>query len=143
MESYKPTETKPSIRPDAPGSLTNPSTTDQIIQEYIAPVWQSVRNYLAKVPDYIGEWFAHPSNKKFLTTLGLIVGSIITVKVILAVLDAINDLPLISPLMQLIGLIYSAWFIYRYLWKASNRQELLTEIEALRAQIFGEEPRNI
>jgi Zn-dependent protease with chaperone function len=140
MESFKPTETKPTIRPDAPGSLT---TTDQFIQEWVAPVWESVRNYLAKVPDYIGEWFAHPSNKKFLTTLALIIGSIVTVKVILAVLDAINDLPLISPLMQLIGLIYTSWFIYRYLWKASNRQELLTEIEAIRTQIFGEEPRDI
>jgi hypothetical protein len=39
--------------------------------------------------------------------------------------------------MQLIGLCYTAWFVWRYLWKASNRQELLSELDALKSQIFG------
>ncbi|MGK7946596.1 MAG: CAAD domain-containing protein, partial [Microcystaceae cyanobacterium] len=30
-------------------------------------------------------------------------------------------------------------FVYRYLWKASQREELVTEIEAVKQQIFGNE----
>jgi hypothetical protein len=39
--------------------------------------------------------------------------------------------------LQLIGLGYTAWFVWRYLWKASNRQELVSELDALKNQIFG------
>jgi threonine/homoserine/homoserine lactone efflux protein len=70
-------------------------------------------------------------------TLGLILAGFVTVKVTLAVLEAIGDIPLLAPLLQLIGIAYTAWFVYRYLWKASSRQELVAEIDAIKTQIFG------
>lgn len=93
------------------------------------------RDVLAKIPDYIGEFFA--DNKKPLLTVGLIVAGLITVKLTLAILDAINDIPLLAPVLELVGLGYTSWFVYRYLWKASTREELLTEFDSLKTQILG------
>ena len=105
--------------------------TDQAWQEWLQPVW----DVLGKVPEYTGQFFA--DNKQPLITLGLIFLGIISVKILVAVLDAINDIPLLAPMLELIGLGYTAWFVWRYLWKASNRDELVSEFGALKDQIFG------
>ena len=104
---------------------------DQPWQEWLQPVWE----ILGKIPEYTGEFFS--KNQQPLISIGLIVLGIVSVKILVAVLDAIDDIPLLAPTMQLIGLCYTAWFVWRYLWKASNRQELLSELDALKSQIFG------
>ena len=137
MESMQPTETQNPIRTDLPGSLSKPSSssTEQIWSEYVEPVWGSVMSYLANVPDYIGSFFS--GYKKPLIVLGAILASFVTVKVTLAVLDAIDDIPLLAPILQLVGIVYTGWFVWRYLLKDENRRELLAEIDALKAQVFG------
>jgi hypothetical protein len=37
---------------------------------------------------------------------------------------------------------YSAWFIYRYVWKAENRRELVNDFNALKAQVLGSKGLN-
>jgi threonine/homoserine/homoserine lactone efflux protein len=76
-------------------------------------------------------------NKGPLGTIGLIVGGLVTVKLTLAVLDAINDIPLIAPTLELIGIGYTGWFVYRYLLTASNRQELSEQVTSLKNQFLG------
>lgn len=90
---------------------------------------------LAELPDYIGRFFNE--YKQPIISIGLILTAIITVKVVLAVLDALNDIPLLSPTFELIGIGYAAWFVNRYLLKASSRQELSEEIQALKQQVIG------
>jgi hypothetical protein len=67
----------------------------------------------------------------------LIFGSVVSVKLTLALLSAINEVPLLEPTFELVGLGYSVWFIYRYLLKASNRDELGKEFDKLKSQIVG------
>jgi hypothetical protein len=98
-------------------------------------IGEQVSAFLAQLPDYLGKFFS--DYRQPLTSLGLILGAIITVKVVLAVLDALNDIPLLAPTFQLIGISYSAWFVYRYLLKAENRQELSQEFDALKHQVMG------
>lgn len=45
-------------------------------------------------------------------------------RVAIAVVDALNDIPLLAPTFQLVGIGYSLWFVGRYLLFALNRQEL-------------------
>jgi hypothetical protein len=123
---------KPNVRTES-GPLTK---LDQPWSEWVQPVWDVV----AKVPDYIGEFFA--DNQKPLLTIGLVIAGLVTVKVTLAVLDAIDDVPLLAPILQLVGLGYTGWFVYRYLWKATSRQELVKEFDVLKNQIFGDEGQN-
>ncbi|MGK7932602.1 MAG: CAAD domain-containing protein [Microcystaceae cyanobacterium] len=130
----KTTEKPITVGSDAPGAIS--STTkmpdmNQPWQEWVEPVM----DVLGKVPDYVSEFFS--SYRQPLITLGLIFLGIVSVKVTLAVLDALDDIPLLAPILQLVGLCYTIWFVYRYLWKASNRAELSTEVEAIKQQIFG------
>jgi hypothetical protein len=96
---------------------------------------QPVMDVLGKIPDYVGQFFA--DYRQPLITVLLFVLGIITVKITLAVLDAVDDVPLLAPLLELVGMGYTAWFVWRYLWKSETRRELLAEFEAIKTQIFG------
>ena len=98
-------------------------------------VGTQISDFLAELPDYLGNFFNE--YKQPIISVGLIFGSIIAVKVVLAVLTALNDIPLLSPTFELVGISYSVWFINRYLLKASSRQELGQELQGLKGQVVG------
>ncbi len=98
---------------------------------------EQISTFLATLPEYLGSFFNQ--YKQPLVTVGLIVGAIVGVKVLLAILDALNDIPLVAPTFELIGIGYSAWFVYRYLLKASTRKELTSEITTLKSQVVGKQ----
>lgn len=106
-------------------------------QEQWVKYGEQISQFLATLPDYVGNFFNQ--YKQPLVTVGLIVGSLVAVRVLLAVLDALNDIPLVAPTFELIGIGYSAWFVYRYLLKASTRQELNSEITTLKSQVVGQD----
>lgn len=118
------------INSEPAGRITFPST-DRPWQEWVKPI----TDFLSQLPYYITQFFS--DYKQPLLTLGLIVAGIITVKVTLALLDAINDIPLLAPILELVGLGYTGWFVYRYLLKASDRQELIAEFNKLKTQVIG------
>ncbi|MFB8789275.1 MAG: CAAD domain-containing protein [Potamolinea sp.] len=126
---------KPDVNIEQPGKIivtSSPdSSPDTDWQEWVQPVTE----FLAKLPDYVGNFFS--SYQQPIITLGLILSGIITVKVTLALLDAINDVPLLSPFFEVVGIGYTGWFIYRYLLKVETRQELSQELEALKGQVVG------
>lgn len=101
--------------------------------------WQRVgtqiSDFLAQLPDYIGRFFNQ--YKQPIISLGLIFAAIITVKVVLAVINALNDIPLLQPTFELIGIAYSVWFVNRYLLQSSKRQDLAQQIEGLKQQVVG------
>ncbi|MBE9223313.1 CAAD domain-containing protein [Cyanobacterium stanieri LEGE 03274] len=92
-------------------------------------------DFLSGVPEQLGNFFGE--YKQPLTTLGLIVTAAVTVYITLSVLDAIGNIPLLSSILELVGLGYSAWFTTRYLLKASTREELFAEFNGLKKQILG------
>ncbi len=139
MESQETTTTttvglnteSPGLSTEAPGAIAKPSPADKPVQEWL----EIGKDFLSKIYDYIGEFIS--DNEKLLVNLLLIFLAVIVVKVTLAILGAINDFPLLSPLFELIGLGYTAWFVYRYLWKESSRGELKEEFKALKSQVMG------
>lgn len=96
---------------------------------------EKIGEFLQNLPNYLGRLFTE--NKSLLGVLGIFLGALVTVRLTLAILGAINDIPLIAPTFQLIGFCYSAWFVYRYLLRASNRQELSEEIKSFKQQVLG------
>lgn len=111
-----------------------PSSTSDASQQW-RQVGEKVYSFLSGLPEYLSEFFGE--YKRPIITLGLIFGGIIGVKLVLAVLDAVNDIPLLAPTFELVGFGYTAWFVYRYLLRASNRQELVRDIETLKDQVVG------
>ncbi|WP_392535125.1 CAAD domain-containing protein [Nostoc sp. C117] len=96
---------------------------------------RQVSEFLEQLPTYLGSFFK--DYKQALITVGLIFAAIVTLKIILAVLDAIHDIPLLSPTFELIGISYATWFVSRYLVRASTRQELSNEIHLLKNEFLG------
>lgn len=64
-------------------------------------------------------------------------GAVVTIWLSGTVVSAVNAVPLLPKLLELVGLGYSAWFVYRYLLFKSSREELLQDIEELKKKITG------
>ncbi|MEH2294064.1 CAAD domain-containing protein [Nostoc sp.] len=70
-------------------------------------------------------------------SFALLVITVTALRIFLAVLNAINHIPLVYLILELIGLGYTIWFTFRYLLKDSTRQELTGKIHLLQKQILG------
>ncbi len=126
------TQQTPGFNTESPGMITKSNASgEQSWQEYVQPVVES----LSKLPDNVGKVFSEYQQP--ILTLGLIFGGIVSVKITLAILDAINSIPLFSPMFELVGIGYTGWFVYRYLWKESTRQELVKELDSIKSQVMG------
>jgi CAAD domains of cyanobacterial aminoacyl-tRNA synthetase len=110
--------------------------TDTLNLPKLPPATEIESEFFERLPSYLGRFFQ--DYKQALITVGLILAAIVTVKIALAALDAIHDIPLFSPIFELIGISYATWFVYRYLIKASTRQELSEEIRLLKNEFLGE-----
>jgi CAAD domains of cyanobacterial aminoacyl-tRNA synthetase len=101
--------------------------------------WQKISRqfveFLNKLPDYLGS--IYNNNKQGLFTLVLILSAFVTVKVVIALLDAVNGVPLLQPLFELIGIFYAIWFTFRYLLKYENRQELSQKFNSFKQESLG------
>lgn len=64
-------------------------------------------------------------------------GAIVAVWLSSVVVGAINSVPLLPKIMELVGLGYTGWFVYRYLLFKSSRKELVEDIESLKKKIAG------
>lgn len=67
----------------------------------------------------------------------MLVALVVTLRVLLALLNAVNDIPLVAPFLEIVGIVYTIWVTFRYLLKASTRQELAAELNSLKRQIVG------
>ena len=114
------------------GPLATASTAPQSSTE-----WQEM---LAQVKDYlsldvINELFNEYRQPIIVT--GVVIGGLVTAKVALAILSAINEIPLLAPTFEMVGIGYSAWFLYRYVLKASTREELSKNLDAVKRDVLG------
>ncbi|KAH7864621.1 hypothetical protein Vadar_031839 [Vaccinium darrowii] len=66
-------------------------------------------------------------------------GAVVAVWLSSIVVGAINSVPLLPKIMELVGLGYTGWFVYRYLLFKQSRKELATDIESLKKKIAGTE----
>ncbi len=83
--------------------------------------------FLTNIFDYLGNFFS--TYKQLIISLALILGAIVALKLVLAMIGALNDIPLLAPTFKLIGIAYSVWFVSRYLLKSSTRKELYDTLQ--------------
>lgn len=96
---------------------------------------ERISTFLQNLPRYVIGFFQQ--NKGPLGTIGLIVLALVTVRLTFSILDALDDIPLVAPTLELIGLGYTVWFVYRYLLQATTRQELTEDFNSLKEQVLG------
>jgi hypothetical protein len=101
--------------------------------------WESFKtqtaNFLDRLPQYWNQFFSQ--YRQPITAIALVLIAIITLRVLFVVLDTLNSIPLLRPTFELVGIAYSAWFIYRYLLKVETRQELSEQLRSFRNQVLG------
>ncbi|KAG6748178.1 protein CURVATURE THYLAKOID 1A [Populus alba x Populus x berolinensis] len=66
-------------------------------------------------------------------------GAVVAVWLSSILIGAVNSVPLLPKILELVGLGYTGWFVYRYLLFKSSRKELATDIEVLKKKIAGTE----
>jgi CAAD domains of cyanobacterial aminoacyl-tRNA synthetase len=102
--------------------------------------WQSLQTsdtaeYFDRAKAYVVDFFA--TNRQIIIALGVFFLAIISLKLLFAGLNAIDDIPLVSPLLKIIGLVYSVRFVWRYLIRERDRQELMQAIDRTKTEILG------
>jgi len=65
------------------------------------------------------------------------VGAVVLLWLSSTIVSAVNSVPLLPKLLELVGLGYTAWFVYRYLLFKSSREELKADVEELKKKISG------
>jgi hypothetical protein len=120
---------------EQPGVLAKLPISPEVSEQWQQTLGQ-VTSILADLPEYLGQFVG--KYRQPLTNVGLGVLAVVAVYLTLAVLDAINDVPLLAPTFELIGIGYSIWFTVRYLRLAAGRKELTTELQKLKNQILGQ-----
>ena len=123
-----------------PSSLATVSELEA--RREISPTTQSIAkgkwivtqifDFIAGLPNYVGSLFNQ--SKQLITSVALIIATAIALKVVLAIMDALDDIPVVAPTLELIGVGYSVWFVSRYLLKSSNRQELAQKVDGVLKQ---------
>ncbi len=129
-----PTDTTPEMLSSTEGdsAISQVSSDDQLKE-----VKAQVLSILSDLFTYVGDFFAE--YKKPLINVGLVVSALIAIYLVAAIVDAINDIPLLSPLFELVGIGYTGWFIFRYLLTAENRLEFSKMVGNFTDKVTGKE----
>lgn len=83
----------------------------------------------------LGNFFSE--YRQLIISLGLVFGSIVAVKLTLALLSALNEIPLVEPILELVGLGYTAWFVTRFMLKSEKRQEFYAKFTDTKDAVLG------
>ncbi len=78
------------------------------------------------------------NNRQLFITLGWIVLAIFSVKIVFATLGIIDDIPLVTPIIKLVGLVSVVRFAWRYLIREQNRKELLEILDRTKVEVLGD-----
>ncbi|QIZ69783.1 glutamate--tRNA ligase [Oxynema aestuarii AP17] len=138
-EQPKDTQTDASASP--PGGATSASVTPDATTSQLDGIKNQIVTILSDLPEYVTAFVK--DYQKPLVTVGLILAILVSLRVLVAVLDVLNGIPLVQPTFEIVGLSYSIWFVYRYLLSASTRSELSSQLEQLKQQVAGDKtPKN-
>ncbi|CAL5054533.1 unnamed protein product [Urochloa decumbens] len=88
------------------------------------------------IDDLKAKWDAVENKSTVLTYAG---GAVVALWLTPVIVGAINSVPLLPKIMELVGLGYTGWFVYRYLLFKESRKELADDIESLKKKIAGTE----
>ena len=102
--------------------LQNEATSQ--FDSQVQRITQQVSNFIAELPSNVNRFYQE-YKLPVLSFVALVVG-IVVLRVGLAVIGAINSIPLVKPI-----------FVYRYLLNSSARKELVENIDSTKKEVLG------
>ncbi len=135
IENLMPIEVSDKSLAEKDSNATPIETSIEQVASTSSEVAEKSADILNDLPSYLSQLYQN--NQGAFITVGLFLGTLVAFKILLAILGAVNSIPLFAPFFQSIGFGYTAWFVYRYLLKASTREELGEKINTLKSQVAG------
>lgn len=77
------------------------------------------------------------NNGSLLSAIGWALLVVVGIRMLFALVHVLDNIPLITPLLELIGFAYVVWFIRRYLIRVQDRQELVQTLNQYKTDILG------
>jgi len=114
-------------------------TEQQLIEARRIAAWE--RDH-AQIQDFFNDPMKYVSAfwqeyKPIVYILGAFLGTLFALNVVFGIINFVTHLPIISGLLELVGLGYTVWFVNRYLMKAETRQELSQKVETIKQDVIG------
>ena len=115
---------------------TSPESAIDSAQE----IWFAIQNKNQDLFENISSKTATfvKENQQLLTTLGLIFLGIISLRLLFASLNAIDGIPLMTPLLKVVGAFYVGRFVWRYLIRERDRHDLMEVVKRTKAEVLGD-----
>jgi CAAD domains of cyanobacterial aminoacyl-tRNA synthetase len=134
MTELKSVEAKIEASLEESGSLAPLAEGDDSTAEIKAMLSKGVE-VVSNLDSILGKFFTE--YKQLIISLGLLFGVIVSIKMTLALLSALNEIPLVEPILEIVGLGYSAWFVTRFMLKSEKRQEFYAKFSDTKEQVLG------
>lgn len=143
-QAAQPTSGRPPARPEAIApQITSPAVaqdgTDGLsltaIQAEVVDFWETMRPLLEEPLTYISRFFQDVQRPGF--TVLLLVAVWVTLRILGALIGAIETVPLLAPTLRLIGLGYTLWFARQNLLTSEQRRQTWAIADRWRREIVG------
>lgn len=138
-----PMNNPPEVKPEPPTTaptvpvISEAPETVETSQLDVQAVKEKVLHFISDLPETFSNFFGE-YQRPLWTVVGIVL-ILVTFKALVGVLDSINDVPLVESTLEIVGMGYSGWFIYRYLLRSESRQELLAKFQSWKAEFLGQE----
>lgn len=115
------------------------TTEQQMIEARRIAAWERDR---AQIEDFFNDPMKYVSAfwqeyKPIVYILGAILAALFALNVVFGIIGFVTNLPIISGLLELVGIGYTIWFVNRYMMKAETRQELSQKMEVMKQDVIG------
>ncbi|EDX74938.1 hypothetical protein MC7420_812 [Coleofasciculus chthonoplastes PCC 7420] len=127
-------------QPVNPNSETcHPEITSEVLTKEKKQPWVQLISTLIETIETLSDHLNNrvTNTKQIFIAVAWIIAALTSLKLSLAVLNAINTIPFLGLFLEIIGIAYVSWFICRYLLSAANRQDLALQVKSFKEQIFG------
>jgi len=84
----------------------------------------------------VQEWWEKTDDKLAIGSLGF--AGLVALWASAGLIGALDRLPLIPDFFEIVGILFSGWFVYRYLLFKPDREELFKLIEDTKTRITGQ-----
>lgn len=130
----RPIEINPTVSMSDPSISSEHPTSES--QELWVPI--QMNRSVVFIDDAIASAKAfYNNNHESLKVLGLGLLAILAIKLLFAGLSAIDSIPLFTPFLKLVGLVYTIRFVWRYLIREQDRQELVEVFNRTKSEVLG------
>ncbi|QQE67333.1 hypothetical protein GFS31_40460 (plasmid) [Leptolyngbya sp. BL0902] len=135
-QKQRPIRLTEAVNPNPqPDHGTTESGVDALAPSNPSTDWSHTVERLTALPNQANEWVMQYRSQ--ITVVAALVAAVIVLKLALALLEAINGIPLMQPMLELIGLGYVGGFVVQHLLTAERRQELNQTLQTWKTQVLG------